>query len=102
MGKYVLTEAAETDLDNIGRYTRDNFGLPQAVLYLSDLGDAMEMLVAHPEAGRERGELARGLRSFRRSSHLIFYRANESQDIEIIRVLHHGQDAESVFEPPTS
>lgn len=97
MGKYILTDAADADLDSIGRYTRDSFGMAQAARYLTDLKSAFIMLGDRPDAGRPRQDIASGLRSFRKASHLIFYRINEISEVEVLRVLHHAQDAESIL-----
>lgn len=100
MGNYILTNAADADLEEIGRYTRDNFGMPQATLYLTDLKSAFEMLADHREAGRARPEIAGNLRSYRCSSHLVFYRITDAQNIDVLRVLHHAQDALAIFSAP--
>ena len=52
------------------------------------------MLVENPLAGRERGELRKGLRSFPVGNYVVFYQP-VADGIEIIRVMHGRQDIDA-------
>jgi len=66
------------------------------------VGDAVQWLLEHPGAGRQRefrSPRARGTRSWPLSgfpSHFIFYRAH-GDDIELIRILHAARDIPRVL-----
>lgn len=55
---------------------------------------AIKMLADHPQAGRERPELARGIRSFPVGRYIIFYQPTVS-GIDVVRVLHGSRDITS-------
>ena len=79
--KFRKRSQAEADLDSIWRYiAADN-----------RFGTVFEMLVQNPLAGRERADLAQGLRSFVVANYAIFYFAR-SDGVEIVRVMHGRQD----------
>jgi len=88
---YVLSPEADQDLAEIFDYTHSQFGLDQAVAYLSDLDVSISHLVHYPLSGRERPEIRPELRSFPKASHVIFYRIM-ADHIRIIRVLHGRMD----------
>jgi toxin ParE1/3/4 len=54
------------------------------------------MLAKYPEAGRERPEIAAGLRSFPIGKYVLFYRPIHD-GVEIVRVLHGSRDIDSIF-----
>lgn len=56
----------------------------------------LEVIAHHSLMGRQRPELAAGLRSFPESSYVIFYRPIED-GIELIRVLHRARDISPDF-----
>jgi toxin ParE1/3/4 len=49
------------------------------------------MISEHPEIGRERPEVGRGLRSFATMSWVLFYRV-EGQTIRIVRAVHGARE----------
>lgn len=88
---YVLSQAAEDDLGQIFDYTKLEFGLDQAIQYLSEVERMFYQLCDNPALGRERKEIRNGLRAIPYCSHTIFYRVLTHQ-IRVVRVLHASRD----------
>jgi toxin ParE1/3/4 len=93
---YVLSVAAEHDLDEIFDYTQTEFGANQAATYLLEIETRLIELSKHPATGRARNELKRGLRSYPHASHIIFYRIMNGY-IRVVRVLHAKRDVSRFF-----
>lgn len=93
---YILSEAADQDLENIFDFTLNQFGFDQAEKYLLEIEDLFKILVLHPESGKARNEIKEGLYSFPKDNHIIFYRILDKQ-IQIIRVLHGSRDLPNYF-----
>jgi toxin ParE1/3/4 len=96
MAKYILTEPADTDLDEILSYVaKENI---DAALALNDkFTNRFEMLAENPKAGRERKEFRHDARSFPEGNYLIICRLISPEDIEILRVLHGARDLDEIF-----
>ncbi len=88
---YVLSEAAEKDIEEIFDYTVYKFSVQQATIYLENLEALFQKLVEYPGLDRARDELKIGLFSLTMQSHVVFYRVLENR-IRIVRVLHHSKD----------
>lgn len=93
---YILSEAADKDLEDIFDFTTDHFGLDQAEKYLLEIEEVFQILVSHPESGKARNEIKEGLYSFPKDNHIIFYRIFDKQ-IQIVRVLHGSRDLPNYF-----
>ncbi len=93
---YDLTEQAEQDLEDIFDYTVSEFGVDQAIRYVSEFEGVFENLAANTELGRERNEVRKGLRSFAKNSHVIFYRILKKR-VRILRILHSSRDLVKFF-----
>lgn len=93
---YVLSVEAEADLSDIFDYTEQEFGVEQAVTYLTELETCLLALVANPKAGRERNEIRADLRSMMSNSHVIFYRICDDH-IRVVRVLHGSRDFPNIL-----
>jgi toxin ParE1/3/4 len=91
MTKVILSEAADADLEDIFDYTLEEFGLGQAVSYVSEFDDSFETISKNPEIGRKREEIREELRSLAKDKHVIFYRIL-SDHIRIVRILHGSRD----------
>lgn len=89
--RYRLSQEADRDLEDIFDYTTHEFGIDQAVSYISGFEEVFMSLAANPGLGRKRDEIRNGLRSFVKGSHTIFYRVLESH-IRIVRILHGSRD----------
>jgi len=93
---YELSPEADQDISEIFDYTVDEFGIDQAVSYLSQFDDLFGQLVDNPELGRERPEIRAELRSIAQESHVVFYRILKDR-IRIVRVLHGSCDIPKQF-----
>lgn len=91
MVKLTLSRKAETDLAEIADYTIGEFGVEQARRYRDGLEGCFNSLCDNPFLGRSAEELAPKLRRIRQQAHTIFYLPSSDQ-ILIVRVLHHSRD----------
>lgn len=94
MARFRLTVLAERALSAIGAYTRVNWGVDQAVRYLSELDATFARLAEMPSLGRGRSDLRPRLLDFPCNRHLVFFRRDPGGDVEILRILHQAQDHE--------
>lgn len=91
MKNFRLSKAADADLEDIYDYTLEEFGLDQAVSYVSSFDDVFETISENPEIGRERKEIREELRSLGKDRYVIFYRLLDDH-IRIVRILHSSRD----------
>lgn len=88
---YVLTPAAEQDIDEIVDYIAAD-SVEAALLVLSDLRRAMQKVAATPGIGHLRDDIAdESMRIWSVHSYLIIYRSRRHRT-EIVRVLHGARD----------
>jgi len=92
MAKYKLTNKAVNDLTQIWNYTLENWSESQADKYYYMLLDNCEELANNPDFGKNYSGVIENLFGFKTSSHIIFYRRIEENEIEIIRILHEKMD----------
>jgi toxin ParE1/3/4 len=88
---FVLSPRAQSDLDEIWNYSRKTWGLEQAELYITLLGDAVMAAAENPARGRPCDDIRAGYRKLAAGSHVIFYRVVKS-DIDVVRILHQRMD----------
>jgi toxin ParE1/3/4 len=88
---YRLSGDADRDLEDIFGYDTREFGIDQAVDYVSGFEGVFVSLAANPELGRKRDEIRKDLRSFVKGSHTIFYRVMKNH-VRIVRILHSCRD----------
>ncbi len=93
MAGFYLTKAAKSDLKDIGRYTKREWGEAQRDEYLTMLDGCFHMLSAHPFRGADCSNIRAGYRRYGTGSHVIFYR-QVADVIEIVRILHGSMDIE--------
>jgi len=93
---YVLSQEADTDIDTIFEYTVKEFGFKQAVKYVSDFDPIFKHLLINPNIGKSRDEIKKGLLSFIKEEHVIFYTILSNR-IRIIRILHGRCDLPNQF-----
>jgi toxin ParE1/3/4 len=96
MAKVRLSAAARRDLAKIDDWSVRQFGQDVTGAYADGFRGIFRLLADHLEAGPDRSEVSGGLRSFRHRSHILFYRI-EQDVVEIVRVLHHAQDARRIL-----
>nr|MCM0591918.1 type II toxin-antitoxin system RelE/ParE family toxin [Gloeotrichia echinulata DEX184] len=91
-----VTDEAKSDLLEIWLYLSQN-NESAADTIITKLTQKFDDLVATPEIGRKRADIAPLIRSFPVGKYLIFYRIIDS-GIEIVRVIHGARDIENLFE----
>ena len=92
---YKLSKEARIDLEQIWIYTVENWSIDQADRYLNLLIDEMEYLCLKPNSGFNFDHIRTGYWRTKVKSHFIFYRINQSTELEIIRILHERMDVEN-------
>ena len=97
-----LSRKALRDVDNILLYTRRTWGKTQQTMYRAVIYQALEMITEHPQAGRPRDDLFHGCRSIQVEQHVIYFHLPQADEIEILRILHHRQDASAGVKEPSS
>ncbi len=91
MMKIVLSNEADNDLEEIYEYTRSNFSIQQANVYLNKLISQIERLGRYPNLGMKRAELTNNIKSLIIESHVVFYKILKDS-ILVVRILHHSRD----------
>ncbi len=91
-----LRALAREDLQEIWRYTFEQWGIEQAERYLGALFTCFEDLAANPQLGRERDDIKAGYRSFPQGRHVVFYTVGESS-IQIIGIVQQSADVDGHF-----
>ena len=94
MSKYTVTEEAEADIKDVGRYTNKAWGRDQRIKYIAELGVLLGRLAKNPQLGKDYGYVLDGCFGYIYQYHIVFY-IKASYGIEIIRVLHQTMDIES-------
>ena len=95
MAKFSLTKRAIADLVDIAHYTEKHWGPEQRNKYLTMLDSGFQQLAATPTKGRDCSDIRHGYRKMNVGSHVVFYRQKQSDEIEIVRVLHGRMDIET-------
>ncbi|TVR12454.1 MAG: type II toxin-antitoxin system RelE/ParE family toxin [Balneolaceae bacterium] len=93
---YRLSQEADCDLNSIFEYSEIEYGTDQAVNYLVEIEKLLDDLIHHPFSGKKRDEIKKGLFSFPKGEHIIFYRIM-TDHIRVVRVLHGSRDIPSHF-----
>jgi toxin ParE1/3/4 len=83
----VLLDDARTDLRDISRYTRREWGRQQSLTYMRKLQAGIKHLGSFPDLGRPRPEYGPDVRSLPVEQHRIFYAVSPAA-VEIMRIVH--------------
>ena len=95
MARFVLTAEARKDLDEIWQYlAAENEIIADQVI--AKIIQRFPKLAKFPDMGRERTELAAGMRSLTVGRYIIFYRPGKL-GVAIVRILHGSRDIEGLF-----
>ena len=95
---YQVSKAAKDDLENIWKYTADNWSIEQADKYLKQILEEIKFLGEHPGHGKDYSHLRKNYRRVRVKSHIIFYRKTTTiAEIEVMRILHQSMDIDSIL-----
>lgn len=92
---YRISEKAIQDLEDIWLYTFETWSQQQADRYYNLIINEIEYVANHFESGKSMSHIKEGYRAAKVKSHLIFYKKNEDEIIEIIRILHQRMDIEN-------
>ena len=106
-----LSAAAETDFQNIVRWTSEHFGEGQARTYADILSHAIEALTNGPQilGAKERNEILKGIftlhvsREGFKGRHLVMFCVRipaEPPIIDVLRLLHDSMDLPRHLSPP--
>jgi toxin ParE1/3/4 len=90
MARVVFRRAAIADLDAVASYiARDN--PVRALTFIAEIETACTVWAETPLAGRDRSEIAEGLRSFPFGNYVIFYRPR-IDGLTVVHVVHGKRD----------
>ncbi|MEO8759253.1 MAG: type II toxin-antitoxin system RelE/ParE family toxin [Bacteroidia bacterium] len=95
MKTYRISAEAINDLDTIWLYTKETWSVKQADRYYSLIMAEIEYIVQNTESGKSIDGLKEGYRVSKVKSHLIFYKKQNEQVIDVIRILHQRMDIEN-------
>ena len=95
MKRYRLDIDAKEDIASIHKYIA-NDNRAAADRLIDNLKEKFRLLVAQPQIGQLRPELALNLRSLCVGNYVVFYRSAHG-GIEIARVIHAARDIEAQF-----
>ncbi len=87
---------AEADILEIWDYIAEN-SLVEADRWVDRLDEKLALWATQPMMGRERDELATGVRSLPFGRYVVFFEPL-SDGIDVIRVLHGSRDIDATFE----
>ena len=96
MARFRVSNAAQADIREIGRYTQKQWGKDQRRVYLDGLNDRFLLLANTPLLAAERQTLDPPVRIHPYEKHLIVYVIEEGS-ILIIRVLHQSMDISTLL-----
>lgn len=91
-----LSDRAEADLSELWWFIAQD-SVTEADRFIAFLREKCQKLAETPGIGRERTELARGLRGFPTGNYIIFYR-EAAFGIEVARIMSGYRDIPQVYE----
>ncbi len=86
--------AALADLDDIWTYTLRTWGEAQAKRYVREIAAACTAAAAGQRPSQVIDEIRSGYRKVLVNAHVVFFRAGEDGDAEVIRILHQRMDVD--------
>jgi toxin ParE1/3/4 len=98
MARLVRSPRFKRDLVDVLAYTRTRWGTEQARTYQHIVRDALALISRDPERGVSREDLRPGIRALhirqvgRPARHIVFYRVQSSDEVDILRLLHDAMD----------
>lgn len=91
MKGYVLSPAAESDVNDIWDYTAAKWGLRQAASYIRDVRDACTALAQGQQPHRS-AAVRDGYHKTMVGLHMIYFREADDGLIVVVRILHQRMD----------
>ena len=95
MSKYILSKKALEDINNIWIYTAESWSVEQADRYYNLIIDEIEYIVDNLDMARDFGKIRKSYRYSKVKSHLIFFKKDKANKIEVVRILHERMDMEN-------
>lgn len=95
MSEYIISEKALEDINNIWIYTAENWSVEQADRYYNLIIDEIEYVIRNFDTARDFGKIRKSYRYSKVKSHLIFFKKDKTNEIEVVRVLHEIMDIEN-------
>ena len=92
MAKYKLTNKAVEDLSKIWEYTFEVWSEKQADKYYESLIINCQEIADNPELGKNYEGVTKQLFGMKANRHIIFYRTDNKNYVEITRILHERMD----------
>ncbi|EAQ48493.1 MULTISPECIES: type II toxin-antitoxin system RelE/ParE family toxin [Leeuwenhoekiella] len=86
--RYRISQQAIEDLEHIWVHTFHKWSKEQADNYYNFLIDRIEFIAANFMTGKSVGHLRKHYRISVIESHTIFYRKDDTNTVEIVRILH--------------
>jgi toxin ParE1/3/4 len=100
MKGYVLSPAAERDLDAIWDYTSKKWGLSQAERYIRIIQDTVIGLAAGTQVSQSAEDIRAGYRKALVGMHVLFFKTTPDM-VDVIRILHQQMDLPSRLHDPS-
>lgn len=99
MTKYHISNKAVEDLSAIWEYTLETWSESQADIYYRELVNTFKGISERPcFFDKEYVEIQPGLFCRKCKKHLVFYRLDDNDEVEIIRILHERMDIPYKFQ----
>ncbi|WP_348799023.1 type II toxin-antitoxin system RelE/ParE family toxin [Flavobacterium adhaerens] len=95
MSKYIISEKALEDINNIWIYTAENWSVEQANRYYNLIIDEIEYIIDNFDMAHDFGKIRKSYRFSKVKSHLIFFKKDKTNEIEVVRVLHERMNVEN-------
>ena len=95
MSEYIISEKAIEDINNIWIYTAENWSVEHADRYYNLIYDEIEYIVKDFEMAHDFGKIRKSYKYSKVKSHLIFFKKDKMNEIEVVRVLHERMDIEN-------
>lgn len=92
MTGYLLSPAAQVDLEKIWDYIAARWGAGQAERYILDMRDACQALAEGRRQGRAIDNIRPGYLKLAVGAHFLFFRITDAGMIDVIRILHQRMD----------
>lgn len=90
--KYRISKQAIDDLEDIWVYTFHKWSKEQADRYYDLIISEIEFIADNYLTGKSADQTRKNYRITKTKSHLIYYRKEENEIVEIVRILHQRMD----------
>lgn len=94
MASFILSPAAQNDLEGIWDYTVTQWGAQQAETYIRTIEQALNAIASKSIVGRAIEDIRPGYLKYRVGKHVLYYRLPQEGTVDVIRILHGRMDVE--------